>query len=478
MYERKNIKKYDQIVKDFKNITTKFFKIDLDDINHEYEYLVATEIDHSKNDYYPCSYGEEELLNFLGNYYNDDSKIILVDEICSHLSSQNKKTFRNMFLNKTRDKQTIMVTHDIELIKSDSNLIYIYINNKGTQSVVIKEIQQKHHCIRRIIDNKPEILFSSKCFFVEGYTDKIFFDVFLKRHNIYDYIVIDIGGKTFNINKICSILNLDYKILYDTDFATDFLMEETNRNKLNKSNKIINECFNTNDFDKIEKYKLDNRLITYDLIKNMCKTDEVNMKKINKGLNMKKLPKFLSYVFFETLKWLWDTDLLNISYKVNYEINNDLNRALSPKDIDIILKEIENQSTKNTCSYNEFIDKYEELYEKTKIHADSIVPNRKIPEIQKFKSKINNFLRMTTVDLSKIIDEIIDEKIHKVNGKVYIWNSLYNDIEGVMSKLRGKKFSKSEWKYTYSDDIEKYLEEYDKQHSNDIFLNGMLNFFK
>ena len=43
--------------------------------------------------YMGCSSGEEELLDFLTQYYSDDLSIIFVDEPCSHLSSQNKSIY-------------------------------------------------------------------------------------------------------------------------------------------------------------------------------------------------------------------------------------------------------------------------------------------------------------------------------------------------------------------------------------------------
>jgi hypothetical protein len=367
-----------------------------------------------------------------------------------------------------------MVTHDIELIKSDSNLIYFYINENGTQSVNIAEIQKTQHCIRRIIDNIPSILFSAKCFFVEGYTDKMFFDVFLKKHKIYDYNIIDIGGNEVNIKTICSVLKLDYKILYDNDTAINFLMEESNKEKLDKDNKIINKCFKMSDFDKLERFKLDKTIFTYDVIKDICSLD---------GINLKNLPKFLVYVFIDTLKWFWKTDKLEITCNVNYNTNNKLNSSFNWKDVDIILKEIEMQRTNNTCSYTDFINEIKRNYEISKYIAEKIDPNRELPQLEKLISRINNFVKKINnnndfLNLSKMIDEIIDERIYKLNGKVYIWNSSYNDIEGVMSKLCGKDFPKPEWKNTYRDDIEKYLNEYDKQYPDNEFLKEILNFFK
>lgn len=100
-------------------------------------------------------------------YHGNDEDIILIDEPCAHLSSQNKIKFRDKFLSKTIDKQLIIITHDIELVNANSNLLHFSYVKNITVPTKIEEINDQI----KNINEHPNILFSSKCLFVEGYSD-------------------------------------------------------------------------------------------------------------------------------------------------------------------------------------------------------------------------------------------------------------------------------------------------------------------
>lgn len=94
----------------------------------------------------------------------------------------------------------------------------------------------------------------------------------------------------------------------------------------------------------------------------------------------------------------------------------------------------------------------------------------------RFENIVNN--DDCSLNLSKLIDEIIDDRIINKNNNVYVWKSSRNDIEGVMSELCGTNFTKSEWKKYIVINIEEYINVYDENHPDNPFLKDMMNFFK
>ncbi len=144
---------YDKIKQQFNNIISKNFTIKMEKICKGVRYpveiddnLCVNENDsmlcgsnkckyecefyyyiYDNGNIYECSYGETELINFLTSYYdNNDNCIMLCDEPCNHLSSQNKNKISN-FVNKTNNNQQMfIVTHDVDLVDPiKQNFIHI-----------------------------------------------------------------------------------------------------------------------------------------------------------------------------------------------------------------------------------------------------------------------------------------------------------------------------------------------------------------
>ena len=121
-----DIAQYKIIIDVFEKITGKRFDISYDDGDYWYRIIKS----HKS---YNCSRGEEELIDFLTSYYYENVKIMLFDEPCSHLSTQNKMKFRDIFLTEDANKQRIMVTHDVELIDvQKQNILYFKFENEST----------------------------------------------------------------------------------------------------------------------------------------------------------------------------------------------------------------------------------------------------------------------------------------------------------------------------------------------------------
>lgn len=255
-----NSKLFNKISEKFYEITNKKFVINYLINEHkinDYDYFI--EIDDNKK--YDCSLGEYELINFLFDYYNDESDVIFIDEPCTHLSSQNKIKLKKIINDK--NKQLILITHDIELIEEYSKIFYfsnindstiiidldeIKLNEKSlggnvvlntnngeinmnefnekkaeinnyNQNLHVKKIynNENYKIKKNIYDNK-QILFVDNVLIVEGYEDYIFIKCFLDVHNIYNYCVCINDSKTNKtLIKLCKTLKIKYKILFDYD---------------------------------------------------------------------------------------------------------------------------------------------------------------------------------------------------------------------------------------------------------------------
>jgi ABC-type phosphate transport system ATPase subunit len=97
-----NKKKFEKICDDFNDITSKKFTVE--PLFNQYEILDYEYFIVNKDKNYKCSLGEYELINFLFDFHNNQSQIIIIDEPCTHLSSQNKLKLKNIFNNKKKHK--------------------------------------------------------------------------------------------------------------------------------------------------------------------------------------------------------------------------------------------------------------------------------------------------------------------------------------------------------------------------------------
>ena len=236
LFEIKNtdIKTFKEIQKSFHNITLKHFDVNLkhtDSIMQDYCYVVSIEKDYN---YYNCSNGEKELINFLGlyfNYYNNN--IILIDEPCTKLSSQNKINFVDIiFKNNDDKKQFIIVTHDKELIDINmcGNITHFRLERNTT---IATKIENNNGEINRLIFEYPEILFSNKVLLIEGFTDYVFMKQFLRACTINDYEIIIMYGCGNTLWKILDLLNIKYKIIYDTDRIVNITKKTISKKNVN-----------------------------------------------------------------------------------------------------------------------------------------------------------------------------------------------------------------------------------------------------
>ncbi len=150
---------------------------------------------------------------------------MIVDEICTHLNPQNKINMRNVLFNNCKlNKQVLLVTHDVEYISQEccNNIIYFGLEKNKTFCVTLKDknsmsVSGKHI---KIICENPQILFTNKVLFVEGYTDYLYMSALMKVKNKNSRLLMCLNGCGSKIWEIADKLKIDYKIMYDMDKLT------------------------------------------------------------------------------------------------------------------------------------------------------------------------------------------------------------------------------------------------------------------
>lgn len=477
--------------KEFTKITGKKFKIDI--VQYEsgqaYIYGVATPIPDKQEQelkYYECSYGERELIDFLSQYYSETSSIMIADEICSHLSSQNKINFRNKFLKNMTDKQIIFVTHDIEIVNCESNLIYFGVDNreKMNEETYAKKIkannahdsEKSNNCILlennlvKIIKEYPTILFSSRCFFVEGFDDKRVFDTYCFCNKIYGYNIIPLGGKQTYSWKICEILGIPYKIIYDYDKMTDFMMFEYDEKN------ILAKYVTLDEHNKFKKIR-ENIQISFELFIEIC--ESTKMKFLNLGkLSIKAL--------FETLNTLGSSN--NFSSKILFDNNISPNSPFSHKIQNNYLAELKKLSVFDDVPLDKFIKIYDECYKKLSDEYEKL-HNKKIKGLGTFTSRFKqnipqnyndeNNQKILQIHIDNIIENMSDTKLRQKN--VYIWQSKYMDLEGFVAAMIEEAkntvdVKEENLKYMSMSDIELLIEKFNSDPlSNELKLFLLIN---
>jgi len=333
-----NIKLFDKIRTEFKNVTSNEFDIVLSHTTFPFDYNYIILINEKQ---YICSSGESELIDFLTLYYDNNADIILIDEPCTHLSSQNKDNFRKKFLESTENnKQLILITHDVELISEEtcSNLLYFRLNDKNcTEYVSINNKKIKEY---KLIFENPKILFASNCLLVEGWHDYRFFKQFLKVTNITNYLIIITEGCGSKLWEICKLLKIKFKMIYDKDKITgnptNNIIKYRLVNLLSKitdkqlcSNNILHITNNNiNDINEIDDTYLIFQKIIIKLLYLYCDKqiniefkDKNNFKKINKEINCNTYFEKLANILFE--KKITIDDFKNEFIKLCIEYIND-----------------------------------------------------------------------------------------------------------------------------------------------------------
>lgn len=241
-----------------------------------------------------------ELIQFITLFYENNKSILLIDEPCAHLSSQYKIKFRNKYLNCKNNicKQIILITHDIELISYENynNIIRldIDIQQNITSCYYLKNINGFENSKKLLIDNK-QILFSNKILLVEGYSDYRVVSEMLNYWHLDDYHLIILGG-CGNGNGLCIILkklNIDYKVLYDTDV----IMNEKNKNNID-INKLIKVLEN------------DTSKYSQDIINKIQKNTKIH---INEIVNCNNIYEFiLNFNNNNNNIYIWNTNIKDI----------------------------------------------------------------------------------------------------------------------------------------------------------------------
>ena len=421
---------FNKIREKFNKITHKHFDIIQEDDDLYYKIIIDDTM-------HNISLGEEELINFLVFYYSDNKSIMLIDEPCSHLSSDNKKRLEKECFNSFSNIQMIIVTHDIEIINAQNQKIYYFAydkqNNTKVTDIFNKNITEDFGgSIRKYIDESPEILFSKKCLFVEGYDDYRVLKILLKKTSDFNYSIIIMNGCNSNIWKLADYLNIEYKILYDNDKINNYDKKTVDWifKNIDKNYFLSYIKRNKNLLLKI----IDNKIITSDVIKSLktvifkfgdifCKillnfdktlhTENINIKNNQHRNNM------IINNFINIKKSISCVDMINYLFDKNLHIENSKCYEL----FDLLFKD-------------EFEKEYNEY--KTKEHSD-------------------NYLK----------------KIYNVeDNKVYIWNSKIIDIEGFIS-TNTNKIEHNKIKDLNTEDLEKLIEESIKLNKHDEFISQL-----
>jgi hypothetical protein len=167
--------------------------------------------------YHECSNGETMLIVTLAEIFMNDKKILFIDEQFNELHYQAKKRLMDSVL-RGLHKQVIMVTHNSEFIANsiNENIIYFKYNIDNHQSTC-KYIRDYELADKKMIYERPIILFSNRILLVEGYSDLRFMREFLKVINNNEYVVITTNGCGSGLFKILKRLRINYKCLYDID---------------------------------------------------------------------------------------------------------------------------------------------------------------------------------------------------------------------------------------------------------------------
>lgn len=414
---------FKKIQQTFTQVTQKNFDIILhkNGTIHDYTYVIRND-----NNEYDCSYGENELINFLCNYYGDNYDIILIDEPCSHLSSQNKNHLKNIL--KNEKKQLICVTHDIELIDDSQNLIHFRMENNTTNNININILFQENdqQKLKKNIFDHPELLFSDKILFVEGYSDYRFMKEFCQIFNINDYkIIIMDGCKNNNIWEICEKLKIQYKIIYDFDvLQSNNKTEETYNQFAQKfldGHKIIFD-FNYESVIMTEQIILNYFDYELPFIHFNCFLNVVDNLMFDNKLNNE----FKKQYTNKTLN-IWTKKDKTNEYKIEIT-DNSSNILKNIKYSDFLIKLNDKLQSYNICYKEEWV-------EFIRNHKDD------------FKNTFDKIIKNNI-----ILDDIINEAIK--TKKIFIWKIEYKNLEGIAQKIfNNTQFQKDDWQKTSSNYI-------------------------
>ena len=196
-----------------------------------------------------------------------NNNILLLDQPLSEVDSETKTRMYNFLFNKI-NKQTIIVTHDIETIGyfTYGSLFHFNFDSKNTIAYDLNKTiettkKEKTELIKIVADN-PSMLFSKNILFVEGSTDKKFFTAFFNIFNIVKYEIISLDTCTSNAPEVCKYLNVNYKCVYDIDAiynkenkkllaSKNYILKTLNMIPMNNLISIVNSIFMDNAYKSV-----------------------------------------------------------------------------------------------------------------------------------------------------------------------------------------------------------------------------------
>jgi len=396
-----------------------------DDGIKDFEYVIITEGD----EYHHCSNGEIELIDFLSVYYSNSCNIILIDEPCAHLSSQNKINFRNKFFNTTVEKQLIIITHDIELVGNDCNIIHFSLNNGKTIGNFL-DLSESEMDKKNLYEHR-EVLFSDNLLLIEGYHDYKFMQSLFEviGMNKYNLVILDgCGNKLWKL--LDENLKINYKAVYDFDVLNN---KKHNVHSMNTVNFIMRQSKN----DKFKKLK-DVEITINDIInkKDMIKNKRLIHVRIlfmiiNEYILLEKESEFdISLLFNNNIQILHGSDnkyrKIIEQYFCKMEQEKNKYKSIHAIKFTLLFEEIYDK-IRNEYDYTKEPD-FDSKYELSDIYEPII------------KEKLLSGGKIVDYDTP---DDIIEEEIKC--GKYFIWNSTIKDLEGIGKKIFNNNFIKENW---------------------------------
>jgi len=411
------------IQNNFFDITQKVFDLQITNIDtgviiNDYIYVIKV-----NTEYFECSKGEYELINFLVEYYDKNSHILLLDEPCTRLGSQNKINFRKQILSDQEENtQIIMITHDKELIDEYTCKNIIYFKMKENQTI-IKYLNELDNNKIKIICETPEILFSDNCFLVEGYDDFRFYrellNVFEEEYkSIQNFLIAPMGSCTSDIPNILDSLDISYIVIYDLDN----IYKKEDINKDHKHELIIKPCI-PKLLEKIlsdERMKdIDNIFIDNKSSKNIINIAKDKFKKRNISF------KFINDIY-EIINEHNEKDDNNINLLDNYDFTQF--KPVTNKKLSMILNEENiNVSNIDLVINNIYIksDKKILIVDKELIDLEGIarmIYTNKCDNCGNFNKK--TWRNISSNELNKGIKE----NWNKVDFLIKVKNAIYEDI--------------------------------------------------
>jgi predicted ATP-dependent endonuclease of OLD family len=384
LIKNNKFKLYKKIKETFYKITGKICDVveeKTDLIVPDYKYKIIEEDDQLR-----CSGGECELLDFLTEYFGSECSVILMDEPCTHLSSQSKHVFRDVILKQSYNKQLIVVTHDVELVSHDicKNLLYLSIDKQSTSVIDFSELDEK---TTKNIFEHSQVLFSRNILLVEGYHDVRFMKCFLSCiGKAAEFTIISLGGCMNRLWCTLDKLYIPYKVIYDFDVLYQKISKKPNDKDFFGNPSYLLKCILSTftDIKSVNKYLIDERKNRGD---HMYQYDENNesyiaVKKSNKSnkfkqhnttqfknetpidvrllSNPKNIDKNLELIRLEGRQFIWHNNIYDLEGvgKEIFELDEFRKDKWFEKSSDDIICAIKNFMSKNQHNFLKDLEQF------------------------------------------------------------------------------------------------------------------------